>query len=107
MLPAINSNSHSQLKTLVRDIQYIHGKVGLEMHKFRSNSLHVADQLGETMEQDPVNLSFDSDTERVSSDFSLKFSKLSEDLLKGNWRPTKRGVLRTLMTILVFKSWMG
>lgn len=59
------SHSVDEAVTLVRDVQFIHNQVGLEMRKFRSNSHEVINQLGEKMERKPVNLSFDSNTERI------------------------------------------
>lgn len=94
---------------LIREVKYIHEQTGFEIRKFRSNSQEVIQRLGEKAEKKTINLSFNQNIERIlgmywntsldTFTFSLQFSKLTEDLLNGHRRPTKREVLSTLMTI--------
>lgn len=103
------SHSVEEAVTLVNQVKFIHHQAGFQLCKFHSNSKAVLEQLGEKVNSNLVNLSYDPDIERilgmfwqVSTDtftFSLQYSKLTEELMMGNRRPTKREVLRTLMTI--------
>lgn len=93
------------------EVKSIHRSGGFEIRNFMSNSDEVLKRLGEMNESRQMNLDISSQStiERVlgmfwntSTDtftFSLKFTKISEDVLRGSRRPTKREVLSAIMSI--------
>lgn len=96
---------------LVKDVTRIHQEGGFEIRNWLSNSSDVLATLTIpiTTENKNLNISPELNTEKVlgmywctSTDtftYSMKFSRLSNDILSGSRHPTKREVLRTLMSI--------
>lgn len=95
---------------LYNEISKIHRLGGFEICKFKSNSIEAMQAVGEYNESEELNPEIGSlGTDRVlgmhwnrQSDvftFSLKFTKLNEDILTGQRIPTKRELLKILMTI--------
>ncbi|XP_065088896.1 uncharacterized protein LOC135710301, partial [Ochlerotatus camptorhynchus] len=94
---------------LIRQIQFIHGQAGFDIRGWLSNSRHVSELLKEQPNSDK-NLNIDSElaTEKVlgmwwntaADVFTFRLSvKHEQELLEGSRVPTKREILRTLMTI--------
>lgn len=96
---------------LVREVQQIHQHGGFQIGKFLSNSMKVLEALDvpETMEEKNIVTNSNQNIERVlgmfwntKTDcfmFSLKFTKINEEVRTGKRYPTKREILKTLMSI--------
>ncbi len=96
---------------LLTDVKFIHKQASFEFGKMTSNSVEILQALGEDDNQQikNLNLSPEITTERVlgmfwntSSDmftYSLKYAKIDEMVMSGDRNPTKREVLRALMSI--------
>lgn len=96
---------------LVKQVQEIHRHGGFELTKFISNSRKVMEALGSKCENENKSLDVDASlgTERVLGmywnteldcfTFSLKYAKIHQDVVDGNRHPTKRELLKTLMSI--------
>ncbi|XP_058826865.1 uncharacterized protein LOC131686880 [Topomyia yanbarensis] len=96
---------------VANDVRYIHGQGGFKLHNWRSNSGTVLEQLGEVPDgtEKQLNLIDGSTTERVlgmlwspSSDelsFSTQMSDEVQTLIRMATRPTKRQILRCVMTL--------
>lgn len=96
---------------LAKEVKYVHQQGGFNLRKFVSNSKEVlkalGDDNGETTRD--LNVSTTLSTQRVlgmwwdsESDhftYSLKYTKLNEEVLLGLRAPTKRETLKTLMSI--------
>ncbi|XP_055918648.1 uncharacterized protein LOC129950751 [Eupeodes corollae] len=98
---------------LAKDVKMIHKAGGFHIRKWKSNSREVMAALGE--ESSEVSDNFDLDKETVyytekvlgmwwdtktdSLTYSLKFNKGNKDVLSGDRKPTKREVLRVMMSI--------
>ncbi|XP_058840056.1 uncharacterized protein LOC131695546 [Topomyia yanbarensis] len=90
---------------LAREVRHVHAQAGFEIRNWISNSPVVLNALQkERIDEKSLNLA----TEKVlglcwctaTDTFTFKLSpKHDEDLLSGKRRPTKREVLRSLMTI--------
>lgn len=102
--------SEDEAITLANQVKAIHQSAGFCMHQWRSNSTKFMQTFGETHTTYPVNLNPDQEkAEKIlgmwwlpESDyftFSLKFNKGCESVLKGEKRPTKRDILRILMSL--------
>ncbi|XP_037024141.1 uncharacterized protein LOC119066028 [Bradysia coprophila] len=95
----------------IREVKFIHKEGGFEIRNFLSNSKELLRRIGETGEQSTknMNISFELGTERVLGmfwntgtdcfTFSLKYTKVNEQILSGKHHPTKREVLRVLMSV--------
>lgn len=103
-------NTDEEALKMLQDVTLVHSRGGFEITNWITNSPKIVETL--QMDNKMVkNLNFDDDqsSERVlgmfynlESDqfqFKLKFHKVDEDLLKYNRKPTKREVLRILMSI--------
>ncbi|XP_055523265.1 uncharacterized protein LOC129717404 [Wyeomyia smithii] len=95
---------------LAKSVRFIHEQGGFEIRNWTSNSRSVLAALkSETCLSKNLDLSSSLATEKVlglwwctDSDcftFRINCSRLGEDLLKAKRRPTKREVLRTMMSI--------
>lgn len=96
---------------LAREIRFIHEQGGFEIRNWLSNSKEVQDTMNP--EKSSVRLDFAHDFESgiekvlgmwwcITSDaftYSIRFNKLNKEVLFGKRRPTKREVLRTLMSV--------
>ncbi|XP_062539124.1 uncharacterized protein LOC134207415 [Armigeres subalbatus] len=96
---------------VARDVRYVHGNGGFKLHNWRSNCAKVLEQLGEVRSEADkrLNLADGAKTERVlgmlwspSTDelsFSTQMSDEVQTLISTATRPTKRQVLRCVMTL--------
>ncbi|XP_055918341.1 uncharacterized protein LOC129950422 [Eupeodes corollae] len=96
---------------LARDVTTVHAKASFEIRNWKSNSLTVMKALNAqpTDDYSDLNPSVDPALEKVlgmwwsqRSDeytFSLRFNKGNQQVLNGEHRPTKRDILRILMSI--------
>lgn len=99
---------------LINDVRYIHEQGGFKIRNFLSNSKEVLAGIGQNSDGETKDLSIckDSEFEKILGmwwnteideedyfTYSLKFTKLDKDVVEGRRAPTKREVLRTLMTI--------
>ncbi|XP_062535271.1 uncharacterized protein LOC134204461 [Armigeres subalbatus] len=101
--------SEAEAVKLVRDICYIHAEGGFEIRGWLSNSKKVLDSMGEQRTtQKYLNMDGDLATEKVlgmwwdtiGDTFTFKIPKrCQQKLLSGEQVPTKREVLRVLMSV--------
>lgn len=98
---------------LAKDVKYVNQQGGFDTRNFLSNSKEVLEKIGERNAQQSKNLNINTDltlgTERVLGMFwnaetdnfiySLKYTKVNQNILSGIHCPTKREVLRILMSI--------
>ncbi|XP_062708368.1 uncharacterized protein LOC134288235 [Aedes albopictus] len=96
---------------VARDVRHVHGNGGFKLHNWRSNSCTVLERPGEVplAEEKQLKLVDGVATERVlgmlwcpSTDelsFSTQMSEEVQALIKTSTRPTKRQVLRCVMTL--------
>ncbi len=104
-------NSIEKAIEMIKDVAMIHARGGFEIRNFISNSPEVLKAMGSTNACDGKELSLHSElkTERVLGmwwntkldvfTFSLKYTLIAKDILDGTKMPTKRELLRTLMSI--------
>ncbi|XP_058816727.1 uncharacterized protein LOC131680008 [Topomyia yanbarensis] len=105
----VSVESEQEAIKIAREVKYVHSQGGFEMRNWISNSKRVV----EALEEQPkarmnLNIGTELATEKVlglwwcteEDEFSYKASPRHDSrLLTGERRPTKREVLRTLMTI--------
>lgn len=96
---------------LIKDVKMIHQAGGFEIRNFTSNSEELLEKIGEKMDHQNknLNISIELGTERVLGMFwntatdnftySLKFTKVNEKMVSGEYCPTKREVLQILMSV--------
>ncbi|XP_055903410.1 uncharacterized protein LOC129939426 [Eupeodes corollae] len=96
---------------LAKQISEIHSRAGFEIRNWRSNNTKVMEILNPESPNDPKDLNMNPEcfTEKIlgmwwclQSDtftFSLRYNKGSKQVLSGECRPTKREVLKILMSI--------
>lgn len=106
-------NSEEELLQLVKDVKLVHSHAGFEIRNFLSNSKKVMKELGSTstdsIEVKIIKPNKEYDIERVlgmwwnvktdSFTFSLKFLSVTRDIVSGERLPTKRELLKLLMSI--------
>lgn len=100
-------NTADEAIQLAKEVQYIHRKGGFEIRNWLSNSERVVRVL-ENIQPDDMKILSD-DVDKVlgiwwcrkldAFTYSLKLNNISNDILDGSRRPTKREVLRTLMSV--------
>ncbi|XP_058456935.1 uncharacterized protein LOC131434288 [Malaya genurostris] len=105
----ISVESEEEAIRIVRDVQRIHRSAGFEMRNWTSNSTKVISAMNETgLVEKGLSIGDEHITEKVlgmwwntSTDcFTFKMSsRYDQQLIRGQRRPTKREVLRTLMMI--------
>lgn len=106
------TNNEQDMIELVQEVKFIHSKAGFEIGKWKSNSVAVMKALGVSENcETGLNMNLDGDTnvekvlgmwwnlETDSFTYSLRFNKGLSEILTGNSRPTKREMLRILMSI--------
>lgn len=96
---------------LAKDIRYIHKQAGFEIRNWISSHDAVVEALSDPGHVSTKNLSLNPDhnAEKVlgmwwltptdSFSFLLKLDRIDQDILNGRRKPTKREVLRTLMSV--------
>ncbi|XP_055850516.1 uncharacterized protein LOC129915080 [Episyrphus balteatus] len=106
-------NTEQEALQLAKDVRLIHSRAGFHIRNWMSNSSMVRNTLSEIDERLPNKRMFGAKDEVVaekvlglywctSTDnftFVLKFSRLKRNVLSGHIPPTKREVLRILMSI--------
>lgn len=106
-----SQDSESDMIQLIKDVKKIHSHGEFEIRKFLSNSAAVMKEfngnVGDLQSDNCLDMSFG--TERVlgmwwntandSFTFSLKFTKIDQDIISGNRMPTQRELLKILMSI--------
>lgn len=102
--------SEEEAIQIAKDVRFVHSQGGFEIRNWISNSRAVVMALGESeATTKSLNLSTELSTEKVlglwwctESDtltFKVGWTRYDEDLLDGRRRPTKRELLRFLMSI--------
>lgn len=107
-----SANSEEDAIKLIKEVIYIHKQGGFEIRNWNCTSKEVIESIPSHLLSDNsknINLDKNSLTERVlgvwwnsESDtftFQVKFSRVSEDIVNGQKIPTKREVLKFLMSI--------
>lgn len=103
-------NTEAEAIKIAKDVKFVHSKGGFEIRNWVSNSQRVLQALlGDTTEEKNLDLSPEMTTEKVLGmwwcteadvfTFKIGWDRYDRDLLEGRRRPTKREVLRVLMTI--------
>lgn len=106
----ISVRSEAEAIQIANEVKYVHAQGGFEMRNWISNSNQVTSALQEAnTEEKSLDLSSELSTEKVlgmwwnttSDTFTYKvgWNRYDGALLKGERRPTKREVLRVLMSI--------
>ncbi|XP_058454825.1 uncharacterized protein LOC131432514 [Malaya genurostris] len=106
----LSTNSEEAAIRLAKDVQYIHSQGGFEIRNWISNSRYVLTTLGQDSTDDKdLDLATELATEKVLGmwwctqkdvfTYKVGWNRYDHALLKGLRRPTKREVLRVLMTI--------
>lgn len=105
------THSEYEAEKLIKEVKMIHLSGGFNIRNFSSNSNNLLRRIGESTTQRSKNLNIDNKlgTERVlgmfwdtstdSFTFSLKFTKVNEELASSKYCPTKREVLQILMSV--------
>ncbi|XP_062704409.1 uncharacterized protein LOC109433030 [Aedes albopictus] len=96
---------------IAKDVRHVHAQGGFEIRNWISNSRRVVEALQEqnTDEEKSLDLTTELSTEKVlgmwwntaadAFTYKIGWNRYDGELLKGERRPTKRDVLRVLMTI--------
>ncbi|XP_055918708.1 uncharacterized protein LOC129950814 [Eupeodes corollae] len=106
-------NTSEEAITLAKDVKMIHSAGGFHIRKWKSNSREVTAAMNEITSTPDNRIDLDKepmystekvlgmwwDTESDSFTFSLKFNKGNQEVLKGAIKPTKREMLRIMMSI--------
>ncbi|XP_058816165.1 uncharacterized protein LOC131679452 [Topomyia yanbarensis] len=106
----ISVGSEDEAIQLAKDVRHVHAQGGFHIRNWISNSRVVTSALQETdTEEKSLDLSSGLSTEKVLGmwwntyldvfTYKVGWNRYDEALLKGGRRPTKREVLRVLMTI--------
>ncbi|XP_055590411.1 uncharacterized protein LOC129742523 [Uranotaenia lowii] len=104
-----SKDTEEQIISLTNDIRFVHRQGGFEIRNFRSNSSYVLKAIGE-IPLPPKELGiFPKEIESVLGiqwlpvndvfTFSLNLPNFDRKLIDGSIRPTKRQILRIIMTI--------
>lgn len=105
-----STETEQEAVKLAESVRFIHKNGGFEIRNWTSNSNKVLAALcGAANGEKSLNLTASLSTEKVlglwwctSTDcftFKVNWNRLGHDLLEGNRRPTKREVLRTMMSL--------
>lgn len=102
-----SADTVQQAIKLAKDVRHVHSKAGFNLRNFKSNNEDVIVTLEGS--KTAVNLNFEDTNEKIlgifwipSEDaftYSLKFSKIDEEVMNGIRMPTKREVLSILMSV--------
>ncbi|XP_065092441.1 uncharacterized protein LOC135713285 [Ochlerotatus camptorhynchus] len=105
-------DTEEEAVALINEVKYIHSQAGFEIRNFCSNSAEVLASIGEcrTPQEVSMNLEKSTDSERIlglvwrpkEDVFTFDMSSLKEEiktLISGSTVPTKRQVLRTVMSL--------
>lgn len=103
-------NTEEELIQLAKDVKFVHSKAGFEIRNFLSNSKKVMAELGSTnLDGKVINPDKEYEIERVLGmwwnvetdcfTFSLKFLSVTREIISGGKLPTKRELLKLLMSI--------
>ncbi|XP_037034300.1 uncharacterized protein LOC119073091 [Bradysia coprophila] len=105
------TDSVDEAETLIKDVKMIHQAGGFNIRKFNSNSKKLLERIGEnaTTQNKDLNIGAELNKERVLGMFwdttndaftySLRFTKINGKMMSGEYCPTKREVLRILMSV--------
>ncbi|XP_062557391.1 uncharacterized protein LOC134222264 [Armigeres subalbatus] len=101
--------SIDEAKAVAGEVRWIHSKGGFELRNWASNQQGVLEYLGETPKQGVKDLALKTDTERVLGmlwhteedvlKFSMTFREEIATLINTGARPTKRQVLKCIMSL--------
>ncbi|XP_075157543.1 uncharacterized protein LOC142230803 [Haematobia irritans] len=108
-----SASNESEAISLAKEVSFIHGEGGFFIRNWKSNSKFVLENLGELEEKNhyvPIaNSMIEMTIEKVlgmwwsTSDdcftYNLQMNRVNQAILTGIKRPTKRDMLRTLMSI--------
>ncbi|XP_062538743.1 uncharacterized protein LOC134207018 [Armigeres subalbatus] len=104
-------SSEEEAAKIASEVRYVHNNGGFQLHNWRSNSATVLERLGEVQPETDkqLNLVDAAKSERVlgmlwspSTDelsFSTQMSEEVQTLIRTTTRPTKRQILRCVMTL--------
>ncbi|XP_062556957.1 uncharacterized protein LOC134221791 [Armigeres subalbatus] len=106
----ISVESEAEAIQLAEDVKFVHSKGGFEIRNWVSNAPVVLSALGEgDIKTKNLDLSAEASTEKVLGmwwctetdkfTFKVGWTRYDEALLSGERRPTKREILRVLMSI--------
>lgn len=94
---------------LIHDVKFVHRQGGFEIRNFKSNSTIVLKAIGEPAVEEKMLVDDGANIERVlgmfwdtttdSFTFSLRYTKVTADVLEKKRLPTKRELLKLLMSI--------
>lgn len=94
---------------LIKDVIMIHEKAGFRIHQWKSNSKDVLKTFADTENSPNLSLDLEKTYEKLLGmwympnddvfTFLLRFGKVSAKILDGSVTPTKREVLRLLMSV--------
>ncbi|XP_065092732.1 uncharacterized protein LOC135713535 [Ochlerotatus camptorhynchus] len=95
-------SSVEEAAKVASDVRYVHGNGGFKLHNWRSNSSTVLNRLGVVQhdadkELDLIGMLWSPSTDELS--FSTQMSEEVQTLIRTTTRPTKRQVLRCVMTL--------
>lgn len=104
-------HTEKEMIQLLEDVKMIHAEGGFNIRNFISNSENVLKALGENASKEVKDITLKSElkVERVLGmwyntktdmfTFSLKYTLIDKEIFNGSKLPTKREILRTLMSI--------
>jgi hypothetical protein len=104
-------DTEEQALAVIREVTWIHAQGGMEIRNWLSNSSSVMTSLGVTRREKELNLNVQSETQldkvlglcwSISGDyltFKLNLSKIPKDVLEEKRAPTKREILRIVMSL--------
>ncbi|XP_062538364.1 uncharacterized protein LOC134206653 [Armigeres subalbatus] len=106
----VSVETEEQAINLAQDVKFVHSQGGFEIRNWTSNSQRVLKTLrGSNVEEKNLNLCLEMETEKVlgmwwstaddAFTFKINWNRYDRDLWRGSIHPTKREVLRVLMTI--------
>ncbi|XP_058838120.1 uncharacterized protein LOC131693879 [Topomyia yanbarensis] len=106
----VSVDTEQEAIQLAKDIKYVHSEGGFEIRNWMSNSEVVLSRLQDSsLEEKSLDLQSEMGTEKVlgmwwcmASDvftYKVGWTRFDQALLEGQRRPTKREILRVLMTI--------
>lgn len=107
-----STNTEEEAVTIAKQVHFIHSQANFEIRNWRSNSKKVSDIMNAPSDNPMeinMNIGCEKDTEKVLGmwwnlktdcfTYSLRFNKGNKQVLSGDRKPTKREVLRILMSV--------
>ncbi|XP_055614144.1 uncharacterized protein LOC129760518 [Uranotaenia lowii] len=100
-------DDEEEIIQLIKDVKFVHQQGAFEIRNFSSNSAYVLAQIGDGNVCESKDLNFASQSvlgiqwfpESDLFSFTLNLPSLDTSILDGSIRPTKRQILRTVMSL--------